>query len=261
MGFRILAALKSRHARRHLWLIFGSRIRVRWMQSCLHSPRWATVTTKADDIARVLEDEIVGGADPARHRAAAGAALGAVRRSAARRCARRCAGWRRSGSSRSSRTAASACARSRRRAARGVPRARRARGARDGGRDAADDAGRPRGARGGRAAVLGADARAARAGASGRARARPLFVEWMQGELRVPRGHLPRRRDAARRAAREGRAADVHRRPGLERPGGARRALCEERPAAPRHPRGDRGREPSGRPAARPRARARRRGG
>ena len=63
------------------------------------------------------------------------------------------------------------------------------------------------------------------------------------GQLRVPRRHLPGRGDAARRAARERRAPHVHRRQGLERACRARRALREERPAAPRDPRGDRRRQ------------------
>ena len=66
-------------------------------------------------------------------------------------------------------------------------------GARDRGRDGADDARRPRGARGGRANVLGADPRAAAAGGAGRAR-RGVLRPVDAGQLRLPRGHLPGRR-------------------------------------------------------------------
>ena len=75
------------------------------------------------------------------------------------------------------------------------------------------------------------------------------------GELRVPRRHLPRGGAPPRGADREGRPPDVHRRSRVARPGGARRAVREERPAAPRDPRGDLGRERACGPHARPRAR------
>ena len=77
-------------------------------------PVTTLVDTKADDIARSLEDEIVSGL------IAPGTVLRQEQLSerfdvAGRPCARRCAGSPRSGSCRSSRTAASASGRSRRR--------------------------------------------------------------------------------------------------------------------------------------------------
>ena len=75
---------------------------------------------------------------------------------------------------------------------------------------------------------------------SGEPRDTTLFVEWMQANYafhdviyRVAELPLVERH-------REERAADVHRRPRLERAGRARPALREERPPAPRDPRGDR---------------------
>ena len=125
-------------------------------------------------------------------------------------------------------------------AARGVHGARRARVARDGGRRAEGHAGGSRGARCRREALRRDLARAAVA----RARRGAALDHGRLGarEPRVPRRHLPRRRPAARRAAREERAPLVLGAGGVGagRPL-ARRPLREERRAAPRDQAGARG--------------------
>ena len=124
------------------------------------------------------------------------------------------------------------------RAARGVPRAGGARGARDRGRDAAKmTAADLDGARRGGATVLGADAGAAasRRGA-GRRESRRSSSSGCRRTTPSTTSSTASRRCRSSSGSRR-RAPHVHRRPGLERPGRARRALREERAPAPRHPR------------------------
>ena len=118
---------------------FGSKIAIDWMRDVHCAPMSTLLSTKADDIARVLEDEIVGGL------IAPGTVLRQeqlserfeVSRTPVREALRRLAalGLVSFEPNRGVRVRSVSPAELRE----ALPRARRARGARDGGRDAADD--------------------------------------------------------------------------------------------------------------------------